>query len=172
MPTTVKRLAPSRKRGVAGALLMLAVHVLVCLASIWSMLDIPPRYENLFNDHRIRLPALTEVAFTVADLATARTDLLWAPMLFLLGLDAAALIVPRWCGERGLSWAWFLVILGLLLLPMMLLGAGVYLAESKLQQTLSRPMPKLRDGSRGCTRCHWFLRRGIDGRTSQLEGLR
>jgi hypothetical protein len=58
--------------------------------------------------------------------------------------------------------------LGLLLLPMMLLGAGIYLAESKLQQIV----PKPRDGSRGCPRCHWFLRRVIDGRISQLEGLR
>jgi hypothetical protein len=151
MPTTVKRLAPlvlaqlaSRKRGVAGALLMLTVHVLVCMAFIWSMLDLPPRYEKLFSDHGIRLPALTEVAFTLADLATARPDLLWAPLLFLLGLDAAALFVPCWCGERGLSWAWFLVMLGLLLLPMTLLGAGIYLAESKLQQRLSRPKPKLK----------------------------
>jgi hypothetical protein len=101
------------------------------------MLDIPPRYEKRFSDYKIRLPAATEAAFALAHRVTSRPDLLPAPLLFLLGLDAAGLLVLRWCGERGWSWVWFLVVLALLLLPMTLTGAGSYLAEWKLQETLS-----------------------------------
>jgi hypothetical protein len=142
MPSETMNLA-ARQRAVVGAILMLAAHVLVCLATFRSMLDIPPRYEKLFSAFRIRLPAVTEVAFTLAHRVTSHWDLLWGPLLFLFGLDAAALLVLRWLGEKAWSWAWFLVMLGLLLLPMTLLGAGIYLAESKLQETtLTRPIPK------------------------------
>jgi hypothetical protein len=48
------------KHGVAGAILMTAAHLLACVVSFWCMLSIPPRYETLFSDYRIRLPATTE----------------------------------------------------------------------------------------------------------------
>src|SRR5262249_49755189 len=126
------------KHGLVGALVMLAAHVLAWMGSYWSMLTIPPRYEKLFSDHGIRLPATTEVVFTLAHRVTSHSDLLWAPLLFLLGLDAAALVVLRWSGERGWSWAWFLVVLVLLLLLMTLMGAGIHLAEWKLREAKSR----------------------------------
>jgi hypothetical protein len=124
-----------RQRGLVGAVLMLAAHVLACMASFWFMETIPARYEKVFSDYNVRLPATTEAAFALAHRATSRPDLLPAPLLLLLGLDAAALLALRWWRERGWSWVWFLVVLGLLLLPMMLTGAGVYLAEWKLRET-------------------------------------
>jgi hypothetical protein len=126
------------KRGVVGALLMLATHVLVWMASFWFMLSIPPRYEKLLNDHQVSFPAATEAAFALAHRLTSRLDLLWAPLVFLFALDAAALLMLRWYGERGWSWAWYLVVIALLLLPMTLTGAGSYLAELKLREALSR----------------------------------
>jgi hypothetical protein len=126
------------KRGVAGAILMTAAHLLVCLISFWCMLYLTPRYEKQFSDYKIRLPATTEVAFAVAHRLTGHPELLPVPLLFFVGVDATMLLAFRWHGEKGWSWLWFLLVLAVLLLPMALMTAGIHLAEWKLRQTLSR----------------------------------
>jgi hypothetical protein len=123
------------QRGVVGAILMLAAHVLVWMFSLWFMLSIPPRYEQRLRDWNVRLPAATEATFALAHRITSRPDLLPVPLLLLLVLDAAALIVLRWRGERGWSWVWFFVVLALVFLPMSLTAWGSYLAELKLRET-------------------------------------
>lgn len=107
------------------------------MASFWFMLSIPPPYEKLFHDANISLPAATDAAFGLARRVTSHLNLLPAPLLFLLGLDAAVLLTLRWYGEKGWSWVWFLVALTLLLLPMTLTAGGVYLAEWKLREAFS-----------------------------------
>jgi hypothetical protein len=125
------------EHGVAGAVLMALAHVLAGFGSFWFMQSVPLRYENLLSQYNVRLPAATEAVFALAHRATSRLEVLRIPFLFLFGLDTAALLALRWHNERRWSWVWFLVILGLLLLPMTLTGAGAWLAEKKMQEWLS-----------------------------------
>jgi type II secretory pathway component PulF len=130
---------PTVGSAVLSAAVMVVVHGLVGLAVCLFLLFVVPGYKRTLADFQMRVPAFTEWVIAVSDWLGHYLYVMPPFVLIVLVVDAAALFLLRWKRQtRPLSWVWFMVVLLLPLTAWLLGWWGVWLANLKLQEGLSR----------------------------------
>ncbi|MBY0524927.1 MAG: hypothetical protein K2R98_16095 [Gemmataceae bacterium] len=115
---------------------MAFVHGLLGLGFFATLLVAVPRFKRIFADFAVRLPAATELAVNLSDLAVEFWYAIFVAFAVVLALDAALMVwLRRRTGSRALVWVWFLLVL--------FLGASLL---AYTWTTLLAPLAELTDG--------------------------
>jgi type II secretory pathway component PulF len=124
---------------VVSAAVMVLVHGLVGVAVCLFFLFIVPGYKRTYQDFQMKPPMFTEWVVALSDAIGENLFVLLPLALVLLLVDGAVLyLLRRKRQTRPLSWAWFAVLLLLPLSAWLVGWWGVWLANLKLQEGLSR----------------------------------
>jgi hypothetical protein len=123
------------------AIIATVIHAVLAFVLFFGLLFWVPRYEKIFNDFNMQLPAMTK-----ALIATSRwLGDYWYVVIFPVGLLFAAglWILSRLCRfprsrRLGLHWLWFIVVTLLLLLASGTAVISIWLPYMKLNQGLRK----------------------------------
>jgi type II secretory pathway component PulF len=133
------RQQPTVASAVLSTALMVLVHGMVGLGVCLFFLFIVPGYKRTYQNFQMKPPMFTEWVVAVSDAISENFYMLLPLALIALAVDGAVLyLLRRKRGTRPLSWAWFAVLLLLPLTAWLLGWWGVWLANLKLQEGLSR----------------------------------
>jgi type II secretory pathway component PulF len=106
---------PNPPASLAITILLVVLSLALCLAWIWQMVFVIPEYERLFHDFRIRVPALTEATISYSRVFVKFWYIL-VPFTLFIAYPAIGYVsyhLRHRSNQRGLSWLWFLLIIGL-----------------------------------------------------------
>ena len=127
------------RASLAVTLLLVGVWFLFCLVFVAQLLFVVPSFERQFEDFRMRVPFVTEMAILASRFAW-KYWFLWIPALILAAGLAGWLsyLVRHRSDRRWLGAAWFVLLMGMPLIANATVWGSMWVPMRRLHEGLAK----------------------------------